>query len=172
MGELRVIIESSNGDEIPMMLFWKIGTRLRRALGDTRTIERQVALLDNVATHLTKEFGPRYSRSAIERMLRLGDTVSDAKEIAALAHDLTWHHVTHLIPMRNRMKRSFYATMCHAESWTPRELKEHIDDMLYEKTVMHRGASETAYRILGTVKDAHTPPDEMVYKTSDPLDQF
>ncbi len=152
------------------MLFWKIGTELRRKLNDTRTIERQLALLDNVALHLSHEFGTRYRRSALERMLRLGDTVSDALEIATLASGLTWQHVAHLIPLRSRTQRAFYATMCRIEAWPARELKEHIDDMLYEKTVMHRGAHKNADRVLNTVKDAYTPPEEMVYRSSDRLD--
>lgn len=38
--------------------------------------------------------------------------------------------------MEDPLKRSFYMEMCKLEKWSPRQLKERIQSMLYERTAI------------------------------------
>jgi predicted nuclease of restriction endonuclease-like (RecB) superfamily len=43
-----------------------------------------------------------------------------------------------LIPLRDSLKRDFYAEMSRVEQWSVRTLRQKIDGMLYERTTLSR----------------------------------
>jgi len=57
---------------------------------------------------------------------------------------LGWSHFVELIPLKEQLKRDFYAEMCRVERWSVRTLREKIGGMLYERTGLSRKPEELA----------------------------
>jgi hypothetical protein len=60
------------------------------------------------------------------------------KIVASLLRQLSWTHFTILIPIKDPLKRDFYAEMCRIESWNYRTLQKKIASMLFERTAFIR----------------------------------
>ena len=64
--------------------------------------------------------------------------------VATLSKQLGWRHIVDLIPMREPLRRDFYAEMCRGERGSVRALREKIGGMLYERTGLSRKPEELA----------------------------
>ena len=62
----------------------------------------------------------------------------DETIVASLTQELTWTHVTVLIPVANPLAREFYAEVCRAERWSVRTLRQKIGGMLFERTALSK----------------------------------
>jgi DUF1016 N-terminal domain len=63
-------------------------------------------------------------------MVQFAAGFPDAKIVATLSRQLGWSHFVDLIPIKDPLKRDFYAEMCRIERWSVRELRARIDGML------------------------------------------
>jgi predicted nuclease of restriction endonuclease-like (RecB) superfamily len=87
---------------------------------------------------LEAEFGRGFGEKNLRRMVQFAEAFSDAEIVAALRRQLGWTHFRCLIPMKDPLKRDFYAEMCRIEGWSTRMLQQKIDGMLYERTALSR----------------------------------
>jgi predicted nuclease of restriction endonuclease-like (RecB) superfamily len=71
-------------------------------------------------------------------MIQFVEAFPDPEIVAALLRQLGWTHFTLLIPIKEPLKREFYAEMCRVEHWSTRQLRQKIDSMLYERTALSR----------------------------------
>lgn len=85
---------------------------------------------------LAAEFGRGFAEKNLRRMVQFAETFPDAESVAALLRQLGWTHFTMLVPMRDPLKRDFYAEMCRVERWSTRTLQQKISGMLYERTAL------------------------------------
>lgn len=51
---------------------------------------------------------------------------------------LTWSHFVELLPIKDELKRDFYAVMWKNENWLVRTLRERKKSMLYERTAISK----------------------------------
>lgn len=58
--------------------------------------------------------------------------------VATLSRELSWSHFVDLFPIKDPLKRDFYAEMCRIEKWNVRTLRKKIDSMLYERTAISK----------------------------------
>jgi predicted nuclease of restriction endonuclease-like (RecB) superfamily len=80
-------------------------------------------------------------------MVQFYEAFSTKEIVATLSQQLTWSHIKELISLEDNLEREFYATMCNAERWSVRTLRERIGSMMYEITVIskkteHKGQVE------------------------------
>lgn len=54
--------------------------------------------------------------------------------VASLMRQLSWSHFLILIPIKDIVKRDFYAEMSRIEKWNIKTLRNKVDSMLYERT--------------------------------------
>jgi hypothetical protein len=91
---------------------------LRGLIDDAR---QQVAQLANaILTTLYWEIGRRIQREILaEKRVGYGKRI-----VAALGRQLGWTHFRTLLPIKDPLKRDFYAEMCRIERWSVRTLME------------------------------------------------
>ena len=73
---------------------------------------------------------------------------------------LSWTHFTVLIPIKDTIKRDFYAEMCRMGKWNVRTLQKKIDSMLFERTALSKKPEEVASLEVETLrKEGRLTPD-------------
>ena len=168
--DLRALIESARRRVArtvnvgQVALYWSMGERLRReVLGGKRAVYGG-HILETVSRLLITEYGRGFSRPALTRMIQFNEKFPDRKICASLMHKLTWTHFLQLIPIRDDLKRAYYAELCRVEDWTVKILRTKLAGMLYERTALSRKPAMLARRELKALrKDDEMTPD-MVFK--------
>jgi hypothetical protein len=64
--------------------------------------------------------------------------------VGALSRQLGWSHFLLLLPLKNQLKREFYAEMCRVERWSVRTLRQKIGGMLFERTALSKKPAKLA----------------------------
>jgi hypothetical protein len=59
-------------------------------------------------------------------MVQFGALFPDEQIVAALLRQLSWTHFTILLPVKDPIKRDFYAEICRIERWNYRTLQKKI----------------------------------------------
>ncbi len=86
--------------------------------------------------HGWSEFGRGFGEKNLRRMVQFAEIFPDAELVAALRRHLGWAHFKALIPMKDSLKRDFYAEICRIEGWSTRTLQQKIDGILYERIAL------------------------------------
>ncbi len=71
-------------------------------------------------------------------MVQFAMVFPDPEIVATLSRQLGWSHFIDLIPIKDPLKREFYAEMCRIERWSVRALRQKIDGMLFERTALSK----------------------------------
>jgi predicted nuclease of restriction endonuclease-like (RecB) superfamily len=103
-------------------------------------------------------------------MVQFAETFPDPEIVAALRRQLSWAHFKSLIPMKEPLRRDFYAEMCRAEGWSTRVLQQKIDSMLYERTALSRKPDDLIRRELSALRDGGAMTPDMVFQDPYMLD--
>lgn len=93
------------------------------------------AILATVSQQLQSEFGKGYSYSALTRMRNVALCYSE-EMFATLSQTLTWSHFLELVAIEDSTKRLFYEKMTSSKNWSIRKLRENINKMYYERTLI------------------------------------
>ncbi len=119
-------------------LYWHVGNRIRKeALQDERA-EYGQKIVVTVSRQLVADYGNGFTDKNLRRMIQFSEVFQDEQIVAALLRHLTWSHFTALIPVKDGLKRDFYAEMCRVERWNVRTLRSKINSMLYERTALSK----------------------------------
>lgn len=147
-------------NSILAMTYWHIG---RRLLAENLTQGRGEygrQILVSLAQHLGNEFGQGFSYSSLTRMVRFAEMFPDESIVASLTQQLTWTHVTLLLPVANPLAREFYAEVCRVERWSVRTLRQKIGGLLFERTALSRNSEDLIRGELADLrKDGRMTPD-------------
>lgn len=101
-------------------LHWQLGHRVR-----TQVLEEQRAvyggqIVSAVGKQLEARYGRGFGEKNLRRIVQFAAVFPDAAIVAALLRELGWTHFTLLIPIKDALKREFYAEMCRIERWSTR----------------------------------------------------
>lgn len=156
------------------MLYWQIGKLIRDEFRLLKDRDRREKLLASLAKKLAEEYDNGFTKKTLKQMIQFCTLFSDARTASLLAQDLTWDHFVALIPIRNPMKRNFYAELSRMEGWTPDELNEQIENMMFEKAAMNTTSStDKAIQLFSALRgDESSPLDKFIYDDSSPLDDL
>jgi len=140
-------------------LYWQIGTRIRQDILKNKRAEYGAEIVATLGRQLETEFGRGFGEKNLRRMVQFAETFPDAEIVAALRRQLGWAHFKALIPMKESLKRDFYAEMCRVEGWSTRTLQQKIDGMLYERTALSKKPDRLIRQELDKLRaeDALTP---------------
>ncbi len=120
------------------MLYWKIGNRINVEILKENRAGYGQGIIENLSRSLTAEYGRSFEEKNLRRMIQFAETFSDEKIVAALRRELIWTHFRSLIPIKDPLKRDFYAEMCRTERWSTRTLEKQIQSMLFERTALSK----------------------------------
>lgn len=118
-----------------MLLYWRIGQVLERALEEGEDIPRLAAVL-------TAEYGRVWNERQLHYCLRAAQTFSEDEMRNCLASRVSWSHMRRLVTIPELDKRRFYAEQCGQNGWSVPQLSERIDSLLFERSVSSRRPEE------------------------------
>ena len=120
------------------LLHWQVGSRIHREILKQSRADYGAEIIATLSRELEAEFGRGFGRRNLFSMVRFAEVFPDIKIVQSLIAQLGWTHFLHIIPMKDDLKRDFYAEMCRIERWSTRTLRQKIDGMLYERTAISK----------------------------------
>lgn len=85
--------------------------------------------------------------------------------MSTLSTQLPWSAFLEVLPIDDALAREFYVTMAAAERWSVRKLRDQMNGMLYERTLISRKPEETIRAELSTVRQGGSISPELVFKS-------
>jgi len=152
------------------LLYWEVGGRVRRELLEEKRAdygERRVAMLGR---QLESEFGKGFAEKNLRRMVQFAEVFPSREIVVSLIRQLTWTHFIALIPLKDPLKRDFYAEMCRVERWTVRTLRDRIDSMLFERTALSKKPDKLIAKELKTLREEDRLTPDLVFRDPYVLD--
>ena len=141
------------------LLCWQIGRRLLRdnLQGGRAAYGKQI--LATVSQDLTTEFGAGFNYTALTRMARFAEWMTDDQILATLSQTLSWSHFVELLPIKDPLARDFYAEMCRIERWDVRTLRQKIGSMLFQRTALSKRPKAVISAEISKLRDGQMSPD-------------
>jgi len=141
-------------------LYWEIGHRVHADVLEGRRAEYGGRIVAAVGQQLDARYGRGFGVKNLHRMVQFSSVFPDAKIVAALLRHLGWTHFTMLIPIKDALKRDFYAEMCRIEKWNTRTLEKKIGSMLFERTALSKKPDKLIRQELAALRaDDRLTPD-------------
>lgn len=119
-------------------LYWRVGNRIRQETLQDKRAEYGKKIVATVSRQLAIEFGNSFSETNLRRMIQFSAVFPDEQIVVSLIRQLSWTHFIALIPLKDPLKRDFYAEMCRVEKWNVKTLRDKINSMLFERTALSK----------------------------------
>lgn len=117
-------------------------------------------IVATVSRQLSTEYGKGFLEKSLRRMIQFSEIFPDQQVMLSLTRQLSWSHFRLLVPLKDPIKRDFYAEMCRIEKWNVRTLNKKINSMLYERTALSKKPELVAQAELELLrKDDQLTPD-------------
>ena len=165
IADLRSLIQSARqriatvANSATTILFWSVGQRLLRDNLQQGRAAYGKQILATVSQQLMAEFGAGFSYTALTRMARFADWMTDDKILASLSQELSWSHFIELLPIKDPLARDFYAEMCRIERWDVRTLRLKIGGMLFQRTALSKKPQAVISAEIGKLRDGQMSTD-------------
>jgi len=175
-GDLRTIIETGRGAVAQavnaglVLLYWSVGDRIRREILGEKRAKYGEEIVVTVSRQLTQEYGKGFSQRNLFNMIELAEAFPELRILQTLSAKLGWSHFLHLIPMKDDLKRDFYAEMCRLERWSVRTLRDKIRGMMYERTAISRKPEKLIRAELDALRDEDRMTPDLVFRDPYVLD--
>ena len=98
-------------------------------------------------------------------MMQFAREFSDSQIVSTLSTQLPWSAFLEVLPVDDALAREFYVTMAAAERWSVRKLRDQMDGMLYERTLISRKPEETIRAELSIVRQDGSISPDLVFKS-------
>jgi predicted nuclease of restriction endonuclease-like (RecB) superfamily len=150
------------------LMYWQIGFKINEDVLKNTRAEYGKEILSILSSKLTEEFGQGFSYSSLTRMMKFAQCFT-FENIATLSQQLSWSHFKELLPMEDNFKIEFYVQMSCLDKWSVRTLRDRIDSMLYERTVLSKKPDELITYEIEKLKEGVVSPN-MILKDPYVLD--
>ena len=170
ISDIRSLIESSRQQVVQVvnsglvMLYWSIGKRIRQDILNDKRAEYGEKIVHTLSAQLAREYGQGFTKASLFRMIQFSELFPDIKIVASLMRQLSWTHFLQLLPLKDSLKRDFYAEMCRIENWSVRNLKKKISGMLYERTALSRKPEKLAAMEIKKLRQEDKLSPDMVFR--------
>ncbi|MCT7468846.1 PDDEXK nuclease domain-containing protein [Aliarcobacter cryaerophilus] len=164
LNELKSLIETTKQNvaisvnSSLTLMYWQIGYKINEDILKNSRAEYGKEILQTVSAKLTEEFGQGYSYSSLTRMMKFAQYFT-FENIATLSQQLSWSHFKELLPMEDNLKIEFYSQMSALDKWSVRTLRNRIDSMLYERTVLSKKPDELISYEIEKLKEGVVTPN-------------
>lgn len=157
---------ASTANATMTLMYWKIGERISTELADNQKSKYGKQILSQLATKLQMQFGERgFQERNIRRMMQFAQLFPDFQIVSQAATKLSWSHFIELLSLKEELKRDFYLTMAMSESWGRDTLRQKIDGMLYERTLISGKPDEMIKSELENLRNTNTLTADLVFKS-------
>jgi predicted nuclease of restriction endonuclease-like (RecB) superfamily len=117
-----------------------------------------------VSKELVASYGNGFSVPNLSRMTKFAEVFSDREVVLALSRELGWSHFVEILPLKDQLRRDFYAEMCRIERWSVRTLRAKIGGMLFERTALSRKPADLAERELAGLREDDQLSPDLVFR--------
>jgi len=152
------------------LLNWQIGKRISEEMLKGSRAEYGKQIVVTVSRQLVSEYGTGFTEKSLRRMIQFAEAFPDLEIVATLSQQLSWSHFVDLIPLKDPLKREFYAEMCRVERWSVRTLRKRIDSMLYERSAISRKPEDLVKKELVQLRERAEMPTDLVFRDPYVLD--
>lgn len=147
-----------------MLLYWRIGARIRRDILGQARADYGEQIVSTLSRQLTEEYGTGFSRQNLFHMIRFAETWPDQTQVAGLGQHLGWSHFKEILYLENELARQFYTDMCRLERWSVRTLRERVRSMMFERTAISRLPEATVRQDLQLLREADRLTPDLVFR--------
>lgn len=146
------------------MLYWHVGNRVRKEILKEERAKYGQSIVASVSRQLTLHYGNGFSEKSLRRMIQFGEIFPDEQIVASLLRQLSWTHFTILFPIKDPIKRDFYAEMCRIERWNVRTLQNKIDSLLFERTALSKRPELVAQAELNALRKNDQLTPDLIFR--------
>lgn len=146
------------------ILYWRIGKRINEEILRHERAEYGKQIIASLSRQLVIEYGKSFGEKNLRRMMLFAVVFPDERILVSLIRQLSWTHLIALIPLKDPLQREFYAEMCRVERWSVRTLRQKIDSMFYERTILSRKPEEMARLELESLRVSDQISPDLVFK--------
>ncbi len=170
LSEIRGLIESARGRVASFanaeltMLYWKIGKRIHKEILKEKRAEYGAEIVATVSGQLVSDYGLGFSVPNLSRMVHFVECYPDQKILSTLSKELSWSHIVEILPLKEDLKRDFYAEMCRIERWSVRILRAKIGGMLFERTALSKKPEKLAKLELANLREDDKLTPDLVFR--------
>jgi predicted nuclease of restriction endonuclease-like (RecB) superfamily len=175
-GKVSVLIEKARAkiastiNHEMIALYWNIGKVIKENIIKSDRAEYGKQTVQSISTRLTLKYGKGFSPQNLWYMVQLFDSYPILHSMRGELKNLSWTHIRTLLPIKDNLKRNFYAALCQQEKWNTRTLSERINSMLYERTALSKMPEKTIENQLMELKENDKMTPELVFRDPYVLD--
>jgi predicted nuclease of restriction endonuclease-like (RecB) superfamily len=166
VGELSSMIDQARSsiattvNSTLTLLYWQVGAKIHREVLNEERADYGKAIVASVSRQLVLDYGNGFAEKNLRRMIQFAEVFPEEQIVVSLIRQLSWTHFIALIPIKDPIKRDFYAEMCRLEKWNVKTLRNKIVSLLFERTALSRKPEEVArYEIDALRKEDLLTPD-------------
>lgn len=170
LGDLRRLIDDARqrvaqtvNAELTI-LYWRVGKRVNDDVLKNERADYGEQIVSTLSGQLTADYGKGFTRANLFRMMQFAELFPDAEIVASLTRQLSWTHFIQLLPLKDELKRDFYAEMCRVERWSTRTLAKKIDSMLFERTALAKKPDELIKQELAALHTEDKLTPDLVFR--------
>jgi predicted nuclease of restriction endonuclease-like (RecB) superfamily len=157
-------------NEEMVLLYWNIGKTIRKEIIKSKRAEYGEQIVQSLTAQLVQRYGRGFSKRNLWNMIKLYNEFPIIQSLLGEFKGLSWTHIIILLPIKDNLKREFYATLCQKERWSTRTLQDRINSMLYERTALSKLPEETIKNQLKDLKEKDKMTPELVLRDPYVLD--
>jgi predicted nuclease of restriction endonuclease-like (RecB) superfamily len=173
LGDIRGLIEAARGQVARAVntglvrLYWDVGRRIRQDILKEKRAGYSRRIVHSLSGQLSQEYGKGFGQRNLWWMIRFAEVFPGSKIVYTLGTQLGWSHFRTIIPIKDPLKRDFYAEMCRLEHWNVPTLRKKISDMLFERTALSKKPAELAHREVAALREQDKLTPDLVFR--DPI---
>ena len=157
-------------NEEMVILYWNIGRTIKEEIIKSKRAEYGEKIVQSLTALLTPRYGRGFSKRNLWNMIKLYDEYPILQSLLGEFKGLSWTHIIILLPIKDKLKRKFYAIFCQKEHWSTRTLQERISSMLYERTALSKLPEKIIEMQLNELKEKDKMTPELVFRDPYVLD--
>ena len=146
------------------LMYWHLGDRINREVLHDARAEYGKQIVSAVSTFLCQRYGADFTTRNLHRMMQFARLFPDNQIVSTLSTKLPWSHFMEVLPIKDNLAREFYITMAAAGDWSIRQMREQIEGMLYERTVISQKPDDFVKRELKKLRDDEQMSPDLVFK--------
>lgn len=170
VGELRGMIDQARSsiastiNSTLTVLYWRIGSRIHGEILKDERAAYGKKIVATVSRQLTRDYGKGFLEKSLWRMIQFAEVFPEEQIVVSLIRQLSWSHFRLLIPIKDTIKRDFYAEMCRIERWNVRTLQKKIDSMLFERTALSKKPGELVRHEIDNLRQEDILTPDLVFR--------
>lgn len=148
------------------LMYWHIGHRINTDILGNQRAEYGKQIVVTLSRQLKEIYDIKgLDEKNIRRMMQFAEEFPDLQIVTPLMTKLTWSHFVNVLPIKDNIAREFYITMASAEMWSVRVLRDKIDGMLYERTLIAGKDDDKIKQELANLRENDVMTPDLVFKS-------